>query len=122
MNYLCLDPGLRHTGVAISTDGILAQPVTTVTTDSLSSLVSKLEPIIFQHKPELIIIGQPNSGEIVSFADNLQVELSRRHNMRIILYPEDLSSKISEKINKNLISKHHLAAAVILQDYLDSQL
>ena len=122
MNYLCLDPGLKHTGIAISTDGILAQPITTINAENIGSLISKLEPAISRHKPDIIIVGQPNSGVMVSFAKNLQAELSKRHGSKIILYPEDLSSKILDRIKKVPDPKHHLAAAVILQDYLDSQL
>lgn len=122
MNYLCLDPGLKHTGMAISTDGILAQPITTINAETIDSLISKLESTISKYKPDIIIVGQPNSGVMVSFADNLQVELSKRHSPKVILYPEDLSSKISDRIKKTPNTKHHLAAAVILQDYLDSQL
>ena len=121
MITLCLDPGIKHTGISISTDDHLAQPLTVIDSPDLPSLVSKLKIIISQHKPDKIIIGQPSYGTIVEFARNLQTTIQNIFTGPIILYPEDLSSKMSNKLKSKNNSKHHLASAIILQEYLDSR-
>jgi RNase H-fold protein (predicted Holliday junction resolvase) len=54
---LCLDLGTAHTGIAISREGILAEPLATVFESNRNKLLGKLTPFIATHNPEKIVIG-----------------------------------------------------------------
>ena len=125
--YLCIDPGLSHTGFAVSDATHLVQPLTTVHTKDKNKIVSKTLSIITEQKPEQIIIGQPPFGPIHSLAQDLLDLLKQHFRGQIHLFSEDLSSK---KAIKKLIQsgsskharrrkEHSAAAAVILQDFLN---
>ncbi len=125
---LAFDPGLKHTGVAISFEGRLAVPLETVHHQNPSRFFKRVNDLVALHKPELIIIGQPHSGPLKSYAQKLSQKLSRKYHIKICLHPEDLSSREAthkliqsgrSKTTRNRI-KHASAAALILQDYLDS--
>ncbi len=125
---LCLDPGTAHTGLAISQEGILATPVGTIYEKDLDRLVGKLIPYLAQFSPDKIVIGVPEYGPIVAFARDLSQKLHGVYAGEIIFYQEDLSSGIARKtmkdLKKTLVKRkreeHQTAAALILQDYLDS--
>ena len=125
---LCLDPGKAHTGIAISREGILAEPFGTLHEKRLPSLTQKILALISEEKPELIIIGLPDYGPMVEYVENLKTFLETKINTPIILHTEILTSKdASHKMsamNKGFRAlkndSHAFAAALILQDYLDS--
>jgi len=125
---LCLDPGTAHTGLAISQEGILATPVATIYEKELDQLVTKLLPFLNQYHPDKIVIGVPEYGPIVNFSRDLSQKIYDIFPKEIIFYREDLSSHTARKTmkeqGKTLIRRkkeeHQTAAALILQDYLDS--
>lgn len=125
---LCLDPGTAHTGIAISQEGILATPVGTIYEKDLSNLVGKLIPYIARFSPDKIIIGVPEYGPIVAFVRDLSEKIHDVYAGEIHLFQEDLSSGMARKtmkeLKKTLVKRkreeHQTAAALILQDYLDS--
>ena len=55
MNYLGLDYGLRHIGVAMAT-GPLAEPLVTLPTKSAPALIRQL---VDRHSISTIVIGRP---------------------------------------------------------------
>ena len=124
---LCLDLGVAHTGLAISHEGILAEPLSTIFETSLSKLAGKLLPFIAKTHPGTIVIGIPQSGPLVEKAQLLQKELEKVFAGEIVLFPEDYSSQsartVMKKVGKTLVKRqaeeHQTAAALILQDYLD---
>ncbi len=128
MKYLCLDPGLRHTGVAVSHEGILATPLTTVDTADLSVLLKKITLLCDVYRIDILVIGQPESGPLHSYANLLKISLLDFLHIPIHLFPEDLSSLIGIKKlarggmakEKRESTRHSAAAAIILGDYLDS--
>lgn len=125
---LALDLGTAHTGIAISHEGILATPLTTIFERDLDTLVGRLIPLLAQHHPEKIVLGVPSHGILVEYGQQLAEKLKEIYSGEIVFFSEDLSSRkahgIMKEVGKTLIKKkqeeHQTAAAVILQEYLDS--
>ena len=127
--YLCLDLGTAHTGLAISEEGQLATPLTTIFEKHLDLLIGKLIPIIAQHHPDILVIGYPAHGPLVRYSQELSDKLEKIFPGKIVFYDEDLSSKKAlttlDNSKKSHSQKkqieHQTAAAHILQDFLDNQ-
>jgi RNase H-fold protein (predicted Holliday junction resolvase) len=75
MKYLCLDLGTAHTGIAISEEGLLATPLTTIYEKKLDPLVGKLKPILEKNKPDVLVIGSPAHGPMVKYTQDLSDQL-----------------------------------------------
>ena len=124
---LCLDPGTAHTGVAISREGILSEPLTTVFERKPSSLMARLTPIIVSTNPEKIVIGVPPHGPLRTLSETLKEKLSEIFAGEIVFFDEDLSSRKARQylyeskksLEKRKSHEHQTAAAAILQEYLD---
>ncbi len=125
---ICLDPGTAHTGIAVSEEGILATPIATIYEKDIDQLVTKLLPYLNKYNPGKIVIGVPEHGPIVKFATDLSEKLYAAFPKESIFFREDLSSHTARNImkaqGKTLLRRkkeeHQTAAALILQDYLDS--
>ena len=128
-SYLCIDPGLSHTGFATADSNHLAQPLTTIHAKNPSQILTEVLSVIKEQKPDQIVIGQPDFGPIHSLAQDLYKAIRKTFKGELHLFPEDLSSQVAIKklvqsggSKKNRRDKQHsAAAAVILQDFLDSQ-
>lgn len=124
MIYLAFDPGLNKIGSAISHEGKLAEPLTTF---EAHQLIDHIKKLISEHHPDVIVIGQPHSGPIKDLSIVLHDETKRIFPGKVVLHPEDLSSQearqkmVEAGIPKERRQKgdHSVAAAIILQDYLD---
>ena len=125
MTYLSLDPGLSQIGVAISHEGKLAQPLATI---EAHNLINQIKLLIEKHRPDTLVIGEPDPGPVADLALVLKDEIGRFFKGKIILHPEDLSSKEAAKKmieggvarQKRQKGEHAAAAALILQDFLDT--
>jgi len=125
---LCLDVGTAHTGLAISYEGVLAEPLTTIFESKTDKLVGKLLPFIAKNHPDTIVIGIPPHGPLVEYANKVKIELEKIYPGEIILFSEDFSSRTARSLlketGKTLLrrkkSEHQTAAAIILEDFLDS--
>lgn len=125
---LCLDLGTAHTGLAISHEGILADPLATIYESKLNKLIEKLLPFISEKQPNTIVIGVPNHGPLVEYANSLKKEIEKIFSGEVVLFSEDLSSRSARSLlketGKTLVRRkhdeHQTAAAIILEDYLDS--
>lgn len=125
---LALDLGTAHTGIAISQEGILATPLSTIFERDLDTLVGRLVPVIAQYDPDQIVLGVPSHGILIEYGRQLSEKLKDIYSGEIIFFSEDLSSRkakaVMKEVGKTLIKKkqqeHQTAAAVILQEYLDS--
>ena len=126
--YLGLDPGLVHTGIALSYEGKLAQGITTINTGDSMVLLNKIIDLIIKYQPDEIIIGSPESGPVISFSQQLQENLKLKFDLTIHLVNEDFYSRQAQDAlitgnssRKDRQLRHHqAAAAAILQSYLDS--
>lgn len=129
MKALALDLGDTWTGLALSDAlKIIATPYETVKTEVLIPFLKNLlenEPI------DIIVIGYPRTmRDTVSLQTKKvleQKEYIQKHfpNQKYILWDERLSSKHAKSIqrtkNKNNATREHaIAAALILETYLQS--
>ncbi|OGC33688.1 Holliday junction DNA helicase RuvA [candidate division WOR-1 bacterium RIFOXYB2_FULL_48_7] len=133
MRILGIDHGDKRVGLALSDPlGITAQPLATI---SAVEAMAKIKDVIIQY-PEiaLIVVGLPKNlrGEIGPQGEKVQqfmAELKTITDLKIISWDERFSTKamerelieagLSREKRKSVIDK--LAAAAILQNYLDSQ-
>ena len=139
MRSLGLDIGDRKTGVAISDpDGVLAIPLTVIERRNQEDVIADIIKLVEQYKVECIVVGLPYSLDghltqqamkVKDFTEKLQsVVASRSPKINIQMWDERLSSVAAERLmieagtRKNKRRQHQdaLAAAIILQGFLDS--
>jgi putative transcription antitermination factor YqgF len=120
MNYLGLDYGTKHIGVAIAT-GPLAEPLTTLSTDKSIQLIKAL---VDKHDIKGLVIGVSDEASHPTVSE-LSKQLSFL-NLPVYLIDETLSSHdarvalmhTTQTRRKDL--EHAASAALILQSWLDS--
>ena len=139
MRSLGLDIGDKKTGVAISDpDGVLATPLTVIERRNQEDVIADIIKLVEQYKVECIVVGLPYSLDghltqqamkVKDFTEKLQnVIASRSPKINIQMWDERLSSVAAERLmieagtRKNKRKQHQdaLAAAIILQGFLDS--
>ena len=141
MRSLGLDIGDKRTGVAISdSEGLLAVPLSVIANQSEDTTIDDIIKLVEQHRIERIVVGLPRSlngslgpqaDKVTAFAEKLSLRAKRSNlNVDIQLWDERFSSVAAEKLmvragtKKNKRNEHRdaLAAAFILQGFLDSLL
>lgn len=132
-----LDFGSKTTGVAVSDElGITAQGLETIRRKSpkkLRQTLARIEELIEEYQIRRIILGLPKNmdnslGERAEATIEFQQMLIKRTRLPVELWDERLSTVESERILKEAgIRREHrkeridwMAAAVILQSYLDA--
>lgn len=138
MRIIGLDYGTKTVGVAVS-DALMitAQPLETIERKSANKLrqtLARIESIIEEYQAERIVLGYPKNmnntiGERAEATEQFKEDLERRTGLEVILWDERLSTVEAERIlmdtgvrrenRKQYVDK--MTAAVILQNYLDSQ-
>lgn len=135
MRILSLDIGDKRIGVAMSDpSGFLASPLVTIERTSDASAIQEIVSLINQHEVGEIVVGIPIS---MSGRRGLQVRLTldfvellaQQTNLPVKQVDERLSSVQAERIMKESGSSPSrdkaridaVAAAVMLQSYLDSK-
>ena len=114
MNYLGLDYGENHIGIALAT-GPLAEPLTTIPTNQLTQ---KLPELIKTHHIQGLVVGKYHASIHATFSQfglpvYFQDETLSSHDARqSLLHKSQTGRKLGE---------HAAAAAIILQSWLDSQ-
>ena len=132
---LGLDVGDRRIGMALSdSGGILASPLNIIENTTESGDIEAILKIVKEREAERIIVGLPRlmNGDIGPQAQKVQVftEVMRSHTQIPIEYRDERLTTVeaqrlhqesgSKKKNRN-IRYDAMAAAVILQDYLEEQ-
>ena len=129
---ICLDYGLKRTGVAISDLGWeIATPIKVIETNVL---LQRLKQILDEYKVVLIVVGVPVAlnggvnGTQQSIVNNFCEILNNEINIDILQYDERLSTVAANRLlsesnmnwrkKKNNIDK--VAASFILQGLLDN--
>lgn len=124
---LGVDLGKKTTGLAISL-GTIAQPLKTITHKTLAESVDKISKIAIDEKIEKVIVGYVE-GKIKPYFQMFAQKLKEKNpDLEIILIDETLTSRqaTDTMININLPKfkrqsrQHEIAAALILQSYLEN--
>ena len=135
MRILSLDIGDKRIGVAMSDpSGFLASPVTTIERTSDASAVQEIVALIAQHEVGEIVIGIPISmsgrrGPQVRRTLDFAELLAQQTDLPMKQVDERLSSVQAERMmiesgaspSRDKARVDAVAAAVILQSYLDSK-
>jgi putative Holliday junction resolvase len=130
-----IDYGEKRIGIALS-DPLLTFAYPFITLQNDSSFLLNLSKIIDEKKIVKVILGLPSerfksSKELSQKVLKLKSEIETKNKLEVILWDEEYSSAIAkEKViesvtkksrrkEKDLLDRH--SAAVILQEYLDTQ-
>jgi len=135
MRILGLDIGSKTIGVAVSDElCLIAQGVTTLKRKGLDHDISELRKLIEEREVTKIVVGLPKNmnntlGPSAEMVLSFIEELNKHSAIPVITWDERLSTVAAEKVlleadlsrkkRKRVIDK--VAAMLILQGYLDSQ-
>ena len=140
MRILGLDYGTKTVGVAVSDPlKMTAQPLETIERKSANKLrqtLARIEAILEEYgaagerdRIELIVLGYPKNMNNCEATQAFKEDLERRTGLEVVLWDERLTTVEAERIlmdsgvrrenRKTYIDK--MAAAVILQNYLDAK-
>ena len=138
MRILALDPGERYVGIAISDPtGTLARPLHTLVRASRDEDFSAIAALVAEHDVGLVVVGRPLSLDgtegpqarrVARYADALAAHLP----VPVVSWDERYTTAVADEILRQSRGKKNrrrarekgridaIAAAVILQSYLDS--
>lgn len=137
MRIMGLDYGSKTVGVAVCDPlGITAQTVETITRkdeNKLRQTLARIEALIEEYAIECMVLGYPKNmnntiGERAEKTEEFKSALERRTGLKVILWDERLTTVAAEQVLKESgVRREHrkehvdqIAAAMILQGYLDS--
>ena len=135
MRILALDHGTKRIGVAVSDElQVIAQPVEYIPAQPSAELVARLEELIEDRKVELILVGMPRNmdGSYGPAAEKVQAFVAMLEGavaVPIKLWDERLTSAQANRVliqggvrrDKRKENVDKMAAAILLQSYLDSR-
>ncbi len=113
MNYLGLDYGESHMGVALAT-GPLAEPLTTLDTRSALQLIKQL---ITEHNIDELVIGDCPERFLNKLSE---LELPINQADETLSTHDATQSLLHTSQSRRKNTEHAVAAAIILQNWLDS--
>jgi putative Holliday junction resolvase len=130
---LGLDYGERRIGVAVSDGlGLTAQPLSVIDLDH-QDLAATLLPIVVEYEIERIVVGLPVSlsgseGAVARRARAFAAEVGALTGLEVAMHNEQFTSVEAERVllqsgarrSKRRSVRDKLAAAVMLQSYLDN--
>ena len=125
--FLGVDLGQKTTGLATSY-GQLASPYKTITHISNAEAVEKIDQIIRELNVDTLVLGVVE-GKIKSLFENFAKKIKvQNSSLNIVLHDETLTTrqaidtmiKLQVPKKKRGQREHEVAAAIILQSYLDS--
>ncbi len=127
MRVLAVDPGEVRIGIAISDPlGVVARPLTVLDHISRSDDAQHIIDLARQNEAEKIIVGLPldqdgGIGHQARKSLRLIEEIRFKTNLEVIAWDESGSTETARSIKPADDLLDALAAAVILQDYLNVQ-
>ena len=135
MRVLALDHGTKRIGVAISDElGIIAQPLEFIPAEPLEKFYQRLAVILAEKQVTEIVVGMPfnmngSIGPAAQKVERFVTELKTKVTQPVHTCDERLTTYEAENLlisagtrrkkRKQVIDK--MAAAVLLQSYLDSK-
>lgn len=131
---MALDPGTKRIGVALSDEmGWTAQPLETFERRSLAKDIAHLQHLIDEHNVREVVMGLPirMDGRIGPEAEQVQQLIQRLEqslSVPVIPWDERLTTRSAEDLlieanvsrRKRRGAVDRVAAAIILQSYLES--
>lgn len=132
---LGIDFGMRRIGVALSdVMGITACPFMLIERESMEKDLDQLEPVIREKEVTLIVVGLPlnmdgTDGKLMVEVNSFVRKLQERFKIEVKLVDERLTTLQAERVlteeadvsrGKRKGLRDKVAAALILQSYLDS--
>jgi len=138
MRILALDPGDRYVGIAISDPtGTLARPLQTLVRASRDEDFSAIAALVAEHDVGLVVVGLPLSldgteGPQARHVTRYTEALAATLPVPVVQWDERYTTTVADDILRQGRGKKHrrrarekgridaIAAAVILQSYLDS--
>ena len=135
MKILAVDPGDARIGLAISDESdLLARPLTTLKHISRAENAARIAKLAEEQQCGLIIVGTPLDSEGLvgpSARSSLKLVEALKSVTSILVeaWDESGSSRQADQLalalgasrKKRSAPKDHLAAAIILQDFLDAR-
>ncbi len=136
MRYLCLDPGRKRIGLALSDEtGLIATPLGVIYVRNSEQVLNEIARLVQEHQAGRVIIGLPlrlngqegiESGRARDFGEDLQKYIDVPIDFmdeRLTSVEADrlLSDSGMKKRQKKRQSIDATAAAIILQTYLDAE-
>lgn len=125
LKVLGVDFGERRIGLAIA-EGRLAEPLAIVEVDDQASAIEGVAKVCQGENVKEIVLGVPDGSEKVK---NFGRALSKKTGLKVVFWDETLTSEeaLSKMIEAGRRQKKRrrlddVSAAIILQEYLDSQL
>ena len=124
---LAIDLGQKTTGLAIS-EGQLSTPYATIKHQSPKEALAKISQICDELKVDKVVVGFVE-GKIRKIFENFVNNLRRtKPQIEVVLWDETLTSRQARETmiklqipkTKRQKKEHEVAAAIILQSYLDS--
>lgn len=136
MRILGLDHGTRRIGVALSDEmRLIAQPLEYIPSEPFAEFVERLGKILREQNVELIVIGLPRNmdgsyGPAAEKVREFVQALAAKINVRIKLWDERLTTVQAQRVliqggtrrQQRKQKVDQIAAAILLQSYLDSLL
>ncbi len=135
MRILALDHGTKRVGVALSDElGIIAQPLEYISAEPYEDFLVRLQALLQQNQVELILVGLPRNmngsyGPAAAKVQEFIARLKTAITVPIKTWDERLTSTQANRYliqgnvrrleRKEKVDK--MAAAILLQSYLDSR-
>jgi putative Holliday junction resolvase len=135
MRTLGIDPGSKRIGLALSDElGMIAQPLDYIPAEPFDGFVRRLLELIGEREIGSIIVGMPRNmdgsfGPAAEKSKELVEKLKELTGVPVRAWDERLTTaqanriliagNVSRKKRKEKVDK--MAAAILLQSYLDSQ-
>ncbi|MCO5052361.1 MAG: Holliday junction resolvase RuvX [Verrucomicrobiae bacterium] len=136
MRILGLDHGTRRIGVALSDEmRLIAQPLEYIPSEPFAEFVERLGKILREQNVELVVIGLPRNmdgsyGPAAEKVREFVQALAAKINVPIKLWDERLTTVQAQRVliqggtrrQQRKQKVDQIAAAILLQSYLDSLL
>ena len=134
MRILALDHGTKRIGVAVSDElKMIAQPLEYILAEPSADFLTRLKELIHEKEVELILVGMPRNmdgtyGPAAQKVQEFVAVLKGALSVPIKLWDERLTSAQANRLliqgnvrrNKRKEKVDKMAAAILLQSYLDS--
>lgn len=134
MRILALDHGTKRVGVAISDElKLIAQPLEFIPAEPFDAFLSRLKQLIKDKHIELILVGMPRNMDgsygpaaqrteafVTALRNELTVPIKTLDERLTTVQAERTLIQACVKRAKRKLAADKMAAAVMLQSYLDS--